>query len=80
MAKTLEAQEQSLAKIFSDDYILAIPGYRRPYSWGIEQAQELFEDVLGSMQLRSGPVGEMSPYFLGSIVYQGHFSAAGRCR
>ncbi len=68
MAKTLEAQEQSLAKIFSDDYVLTIPGYQRPYSWGLEQAQELFDDVFGSMQPPGTPIESMSPYFLGSIV------------
>jgi len=36
--KTLEAHEQSLSKIFSDDYVFFIPGYQRPYSWTTEQA------------------------------------------
>lgn len=68
MSKTLVAHEQSLSKIFSDDYVFQIPGYQRPYAWTIEQARELFEDLLGFMQADSGPVDEMPPYFLGSIV------------
>ena len=40
---TLTAKEQSLAKIFSDDYVFTIPGYQRPYAWGCEQAQELLD-------------------------------------
>ena len=31
MTHTLTAKEQSLAKIFSDDYMFTIPGYQRPY-------------------------------------------------
>jgi len=68
MSKTLVAHEQSLAKIFSDDYVFRIPGYQRPYSWTTEQARELFEDLTGFMQSDGGAVEDMPPYFLGSIV------------
>lgn len=34
MSHTLTAKEQSLAKIFSDDYVFTIPGYQRPCAWG----------------------------------------------
>jgi hypothetical protein len=68
MAKTLTAQEQSLAKIFSDDYVFRIPGYQRPYAWTTEQAGELIDDLLSFMQASGGLVEEMPPYFLGSIV------------
>ena len=43
MSNTLTAKEQSLSKVFSDDYVFTIPGYQRPYAWGTEQAQELFD-------------------------------------
>lgn len=68
MSKTLVAHEQSLTKIFSDDYVFRIPGYQRPNAWTTEQAGELFEDLTGFMQADGGPVEEMPPYFLGSIV------------
>jgi hypothetical protein len=68
MTRTIVAHEQALAKIFSDDYVFRIPGYQRPYAWGIEQARELLDDLLAFMQAESGAVESMAPYFLGSIV------------
>jgi hypothetical protein len=68
MSKTLVAHEQSLSKVFSDDYVFQIPGYQRPYAWTTEQARELFDDLTGFMQASGPAVEDMSPYFLGSIV------------
>lgn len=68
MSKTLVAHEQSLTKIFSDDYVFQVPGYQRPYAWTTEQARELFEDLTGFMQSDGGAIEDMPPYFLGSIV------------
>ncbi|WP_066334014.1 GmrSD restriction endonuclease domain-containing protein [Azohydromonas lata] len=68
MSYTLTAKEKPLAKIFSADYVFTIPGYQRPYSWGIEQAKELLEDLLGYMQDNGAPSNTSAPYFLGSIV------------
>lgn len=68
MATTLTASEQPVAKIFSDDYVFLIPGYQRPYAWTTEQAQDLIDDLLGFMEAAGGPVEEMPPYFLGSVV------------
>jgi len=68
MAKTLVAQEQSIQKVFSDDFVFRIPDYQRPYSWTTEQARELVEDLLGFIQANPGLVADMPPYFLGSIV------------
>jgi hypothetical protein len=68
MSKTLVAHEQPIAKIFSDDYVFRIPGYQRPYAWGTEQAGELLDDLTTFMQAAGGPVEDMPPYFLGSIV------------
>lgn len=68
MSHTLSAKEQPLSKIFSDDHVFTIPGYQRPYSWGTEQARELFDDLLSFMQSSSGKLDDMPPYFLGSIV------------
>lgn len=68
MTQTLTAKEQSLAKIFSDDYVFSIPGYQRPYAWGTEQAQELLDDLLGALRAAPEQLSEAAPYFLGSIV------------
>ena len=68
MTHTLTAKEQSLAKIFSDDYVFTIPGYQRPYAWGRDQAQELLDDLLGALASAPVQLSEAAPYFLGSIV------------
>lgn len=68
MSHTLTAKEQSLAKIFSDDYVFTIPGYQRPYAWGRDQAQELLDDLLGALAAAPAQLSDAAPYFLGSIV------------
>ena len=68
MSNTLTAKEQSLAKVFSDDYVFTIPGYQRPYSWGTDQAQELLDDLLGALDAAPALLSDSAPYFLGSIV------------
>lgn len=68
LTHTLTAKEQSLAKIFSDDYVFTIPGYQRPYAWGKDQAQELLDDLLGALEAAPVQLSEAPPYFLGSIV------------
>lgn len=68
MSHTLTAKEQSLAKIFSDDYVFTIPGYQRPYAWGRDQAQELLDDLLGALTSAPAQLSDAAPYFLGSIV------------
>lgn len=68
MSHMLTAKEQSLAKIFSDDYVFTIPGYQRPYAWGREQAQELLDDLLGALASAPAQLSKAAPYFLGSIV------------
>ncbi len=68
MTHTLTAKEQPLAKIFSDDYMFLIPDYQRPYSWGVDQAQELLDDLIGHMRASLGPLEQIPPYFLGSLV------------
>lgn len=67
MKKTLEAKEQELKRIFSDDYLFEIPAYQRPYAWQIEQVTELLDDLMVAMG-DDGEMEEKSPYFLGSIV------------
>lgn len=68
MSRTLVAHEQPLSKIFSDDYVFSIPGYQRPYAWTTEQARELLDDLHGFMKAGGDALGNIPPYFLGSIV------------
>lgn len=67
MSAKLEAKEQKLLKVFSDDYRFEIPDYQRPYSWTTEQTGELLEDLLNAMP-ENGKIEDASPYFFGSIV------------
>lgn len=67
MKQTIEAKEQELKRIFSDDYLFEIPAYQRPYAWTTEQTSELLDDLLKAMGT-DGPMDEVAPYFLGSIV------------
>ncbi|HEV2780196.1 MAG TPA: DUF262 domain-containing protein [Actinophytocola sp.] len=61
--KKLEAHEVPLSKVFSSDYEFAIPDYQRPYTWGVEQATQLLEDLYEAVERDPD-----DPYFLGSIV------------
>lgn len=56
----LRADKKSLKKLLAiDEQQFRIPPYQRPYSWTIEQVDDLWEDLLGSG--RDG-------HFLGSVV------------
>ena len=67
MKQTIEAKEQELKRIFSDDYLFEIPAFQRPYAWTTEHTAELLDDLLTAMD-DNGEIEEISPYFLGSIV------------
>jgi len=58
----IKAEEKPLGKVFSDDYLIQIPPYQRPYTWTTEHANALLEDVQAAQR------DERAPYFLGSIV------------
>jgi hypothetical protein len=64
----LNARELPLSRVFSDDFVFSIPNYQRPYSWGVEQASELLDDLLTFTDRHLGSGSSSSPYFLGSIV------------
>ncbi len=67
MVESIKAAEKPLRDIFCDDYIFNIPPYQRPYSWTIEEAGELLDDLVDATD-ETGKPAELSPYFLGSIV------------
>lgn len=64
----IKAGEYPLSKIFSNDFLFKIPYYQRPYAWTTEEARELLEDLLGSMDSTGTSHEELNQYFLGSIV------------
>ena len=68
MNHNLTATQQTLAKIFSDDYVFNIPGYQRPYAWDPEQAEELLADLLTALDDAPDNIDDSAQYFLGSIV------------
>lgn len=68
MSETLSAKEQSLSQIFSDEYVFTIPGYQRPYAWGVDQARELLDDLTGALATATTDLSNAQPYFMGSIV------------
>jgi len=63
----IQAAERPIGDIFSDEYRFMIPRYQRPYAWGMEQAAEMFDDLLGAATSKSS-LDEADPYFLGSVV------------
>lgn len=72
MPKTIEAKQLPIEDIFGDKYRFEIPDYQRPYTWTIDQAGELLDDVLhATRDIPSADVdhiGSAPPYFIGSIV------------
>lgn len=55
-------EKVALKKFFSDEFSFSIPRYQRPYSWGKEQCEQLFDDIYDS--------DRESEYFLGTIILQ----------
>lgn len=68
MADTrIQAVQQEVGKVFGDEYRFAMPLYQRPYSWTVDEAGELLEDLLAAAADAEG-VTDPDPYFLGSVV------------
>ena len=61
MALSLTAEQKSLSDILSKREQIIIPPYQRPYSWGIEECYQLYQDFLDAYN--SG-----SDYFIGNII------------
>jgi Protein of unknown function DUF262/Protein of unknown function (DUF1524) len=68
MSARIQGSEQTIQKIFSDDFAFSIPPYQRPYSWTTEQAGELLSDLIESLPAAGQQDHDTEPYFLGSIV------------
>ena len=63
MSNKITGKEYPLSKIFSSDFEYHIPTYQRPYAWGVEQTETLFDDLYDFFQTE-----REDSYFLGSIV------------
>ena len=61
MALSLTAEQKSLSDILSKREQIIIPPYQRPYSWGIEECYQLYQDFLDAYNLESD-------YFIGNII------------
>lgn len=60
MAKKLESDMLSLAKLFSQDFFFRIPEYQRPFMWDDEDFSNLIDDLTTA--------NWDEPYFLGTLV------------
>lgn len=61
-------KEYYLKNIFGDGFRFFIPRYQRPYSWTMEQTEELADDLWSAFTADEQEVAKKDPYFLGSIV------------
>ena len=61
---SIKGGEYPLSKIFSSEFNYNIPSYQRPYSWTIQEAGILFDDLYDFYKNED----KEENYFLGSIV------------
>ncbi len=66
-SKIFKPETQSITKIFrSPESFYQIPDYQRPYSWGDEQVEALYDDIYSAM------TENIEGYFLGPAVLVQH--------
>jgi hypothetical protein len=58
----------TVADLLSGPYLLNVPMYQRPYSWGRDQACQLLDDLLEASGIEGGPDEPDPSYFLGTIL------------
>lgn len=56
-----------LTDLLSGPFLLNIPVYQRPYSWGTQQVHQLLDDLMEAAGLGTNPVADEN-YFLGTIL------------
>jgi hypothetical protein len=56
-----------IADLLGDPYLFAIPAYQRPYSWSLEEAGQLLDDILAAAGV-DNPATAEPEYFLGSVL------------
>ena len=63
MALFLKAEQKNLLSFFGTDERYIIPAFQRPYSWGYEQCDRLYNDLAEAFN-------DDNEYFLGNIVIE----------
>lgn len=63
----LFARETTLAQLLNGEVAFQIPDFQRDYSWTVQEARQLFEDI-SSVAAYGDEETPAPPYFLGSIV------------
>jgi len=64
--KTITATPKEIRKIFQDRY--EIPDYQRPYSWGKDECEKLWDDISDFYNSSDFNDSKDDKYFLGNIV------------
>ncbi len=70
MSTTISINKQTISDFLRNgaEHQFVIPEYQRPYAWGIDQIQTLFEDIWDFTLNSGGSKRPNEKYFLGSIV------------
>ncbi len=70
MSTSIEVHKKSVKELLSEgkDLPFVIPEYQRPYAWGDEEIQTLFDDLWEFTTTGSGGSESNGTYFLGTIV------------
>lgn len=58
----MEAKECKVQDILTENKRFIIPSYQRPYSWSVDNAEQLIDDIYKSSQ------SDESEYFIGSMI------------
>ncbi len=58
----MEAKECKVQDILTENKKYIIPSYQRPYSWTVDNAEQLIDDIYESSQ------SEEREYFIGSMI------------
>ena len=72
----IKGEEKYIRDIFCNNFVFEIPRYQRPYAWTEEEAGILLDDILSFISddvanienLTEEDLGNLSEYFLGSVV------------
>ena len=70
MPTTIEVNKQSVKQLLETgkDHPFVIPEYQRPYAWGYDEVQTLFDDLWDFTTREGGGTEGSSTYFLGTMV------------